>query len=251
MDLVETGNSKARHPWELARIKAVKSILSRTSKLKNGRKVLDIGSGDGYIAATVFNTTNSNCITGIDIEYTDKIINELNNLYPGIRWCRDYSELNGEKYDTIMMFDLLEHIDDPKVFMKLLNDKYLTDSGMIFIVVPAFQLLFSNHDRFVKHERRYNRRQLLKLISESGLECMASGYYGFSLLFLRSIIVSFEKLLSKNNKQHGVGAWKYGKMITKVLEFIINIDNFICFFLQRIKCYIPGLTAWAICRKPQ
>ena len=48
MDLLEITDNKNRHPWEIARKIIVSKLIDKTQK-KN-IKILDIGSGDAFLA---------------------------------------------------------------------------------------------------------------------------------------------------------------------------------------------------------
>lgn len=41
-----------------------------------------------------------------------------------------------EQYDNIVMTHVLEHLDDPVKVLKRINDEWLSDNGMLFLVVP-------------------------------------------------------------------------------------------------------------------
>ena len=47
----------------------------------------------------------------------------------------------------------------------------------LFITVPAFQFLWSGHDIFLEHYRRYNLSQLRGLVTQAGLEIRRAHYF--------------------------------------------------------------------------
>ena len=70
-------------------------------------------------------------------------------------------EIN-EKFDTIIYFDVLEHIENDleetkKASQKIDNEKYLIFS------VPAYQSLYSSFDKSVGHFKRYNKNDFFEL----------------------------------------------------------------------------------------
>ena len=61
--------------------------------------------------------------------------------------------LNFLKWGVILM-DVLEHTFNDTEFLKEILKKTPQDS-FLFITVPSFQFLFSSHDVYLKHYRRY------------------------------------------------------------------------------------------------
>ncbi|HEY6011287.1 MAG TPA: methyltransferase, partial [Nitrospirota bacterium] len=69
MDLREHKHYIMRHPWEVARVKALKVLLK--SMLDKGPAVLDFGCGDGYVSSELFTDTAVNTITALDINLSN------------------------------------------------------------------------------------------------------------------------------------------------------------------------------------
>lgn len=70
MDLIETSHQHSnRHPWEIARVIALKQILARTLVTKKYPKILDIGCGDGFVSRCLFNRDKQVSVTCLDINF--------------------------------------------------------------------------------------------------------------------------------------------------------------------------------------
>jgi hypothetical protein len=141
--------------------------------------------------------------------------------------------------------DVFEHIQNDNAFLQSILEK-IPQGGLLFITVPAFQFLFSTHDEFLKHYRRYSRKTLLALLSSNGLYIQKCHYFYASLFLAR--IVSF---LLKKKKLSGIGTWRFSEknIITRFVCAVFNLDFYICAFLARVHVYPPGLSLLAICRK--
>ncbi|MDR2578426.1 MAG: hypothetical protein LBC70_06420 [Chitinispirillales bacterium] len=120
----------------------------------------------------------------------------------------------------------------------------------MLITVPAFQSLFSNHDVFLKHRRRYGRKQLLVLLRSCGLHVEKCHYFYSGLFFARwaSLLLTKEKPVEK---QTSIGEWRFGEkhVITRIVRAILNIDFRVCAALAKLRIYLPGLSLLAVCRK--
>ncbi|NVN39192.1 class I SAM-dependent methyltransferase [Ameyamaea chiangmaiensis] len=71
--------------------------------------------------------------------------------------------------DLVAMFDVLEHLDDDVGSLRAAAG-LLRPDGRLVLSVPAFQWLWSDHDRHHHHRRRYGRRQLVDVARRAGLQ---------------------------------------------------------------------------------
>jgi SAM-dependent methyltransferase len=87
----------------------------------------------------------------------------------------------GSIFDTILYIDVLEHIKDDKDELQTAA-RHVKDGGVIVVLSPAHQFLYSQFDRQIGHFRRYSRRTLLE-IPLPGFRCVALKYLdSFGLL---------------------------------------------------------------------
>jgi hypothetical protein len=239
MDLTETTGNENRHPWELSRARCVLNII-RKYRIDSAA---DIGAGDGFFTRRLKPFVNGE-LYAIDNGYGEQP--ETTN---GIRRLNDISrlpKLNG-KCGLILM-DVLEHIEDDGAFLKNALAA-IPDGGLAFITVPAFQFLFSAHDAFLKHYRRYDRKRLLALIAGQNLRVMECRYFYASLFFARLAGLPFQK--KGNLKNTGIGTWRFGLKhpATTLIRAALNIDFHICGFFAKLGIYLPGLSLLAVCEK--
>ena len=83
--------------------------------------------------------------------------------------------------DLVLLMDVLEHVDDDVALLRAYAEP--ARSGTRFVVsVPAFSWLWSQHDEFLQHRRRYTLSRTLGVLSDAGLSPVA-GFYFFAALF--------------------------------------------------------------------
>jgi SAM-dependent methyltransferase len=74
-----------------------------------------------------------------------------------------------ETLDTVVLLDVLEHIEDDVALLTRLGAR-LGPGGHLILKVPAMPSLYSPMDEAIGHWRRYDRNGLTQVISSAGLE---------------------------------------------------------------------------------
>lgn len=258
MDLCElefnpNWNSK-RHPWERARVQVVKNMLKPILLEKRGQvNVLDVGSGDAFLVHQLVSSNPSITAHCVDIEYTDEIVNSLNEQVESkrIRFYKsidEYSAANGDMVVDIALFlDVIEHVEDDVALLNLItNISNIKTTSQLLITVPAYQSLFSEHDVFLKHYRRYTVKSLQSSTTIAGCITKKTGYFFFTLYLARRI----QKLLSKNKEsgQKGISAYKPVFLFDQIFLSILLIDYYLFRAFSYLGIKVPGLSCYALCQ---
>lgn len=251
MDLCEKRDQHGlRHPWELARIQTLRHLI-RTLKLSPHQTVLDAGCGDGYTAQQVFAPVQPKQLTGFDIYLTEEQITHLHQEYPHSTYANHADQLPHQQFDLILFLDVLEHIEFEVDVLREHAEKFLAPDGAVLITVPAFQSLFSQHDVYLKHYRRYSLGQLQNMVRSAGLTPVKGGYLFGSLLPVRTLSALYQKVVPpKELTAKGIGQWTGGKLLTSLITSMLYADNRFLLALSRLGIHLPGLTSWVLC-KPQ
>lgn len=243
MDLKEADQENTqRHPWETARLKALRGIIA--SSCFDGMKVLDIGCGDAFVARGLFTGIARRSITAVDTNLTREWIERLSRCTDGITFRRTLPDPS--PFDMVLLLDVMEHVDNDRRFLRGIVDRHLGARGAVMITVPAFQSLFSAHDRALGHYRRYRLQELVQVAGDCGLKVRRSGYLFSSLLLPKLLLF---KMLRTSDGSEGVGQWRRGPLVTSLVEKALNLDNALLTAAARIGITIPGLTAWVLCEK--
>jgi SAM-dependent methyltransferase len=245
MDLSEIRNSSVRHPWEIARAVAIERIL-RTANVRP-HAVLDYGCGDGFTGERVLSATGAKQLLGFDIHLTDAQCKAYSRAE--VNYSNDWASVAQRSFDLCLLCDVIEHVEDDRALLGVARER-VTEGGMLLITVPAFQVLFSNHDRALKHFRRYTVGQLERVIASAGLEVEASGYLFCSLLPARGATKLLEAVQSKAEQDDfGIGTWNRSRPVSTVVEAVLNWDNAALLSLASRGIKIPGGSAWALCKQ--
>jgi len=241
MDLTEKTSCGNRHPWELSRTQCILNIIKKYAI----RSIADVGAGDRFFLSQL--SSVASCTKyAVDTGYTEK-----SKSIDGVLCFNDISELPQKSIDAVMLMDVIEHIQDDCAFLKDILSK-LSNDALVIVTVPAFQLLFSNHDVFLRHYRRYRRKQLFAVL-RSGKLCVERCHYFYaSLFFARLLSLPLTKKKTASS-QSGIGNWGFGEnhILTQVVRIILNVDFAVCSFLARFGIYLPGLSVLAVCKKQE
>jgi hypothetical protein len=239
MDLREKTANTSRHPWELSRAGCLLNII----KKYRISAACDIGAGDRFFALKLLSLVEGP-VYAVDSGYAENAA-----VIDGIRCANDISAIPELPADGgIVMMDVLEHIQDDTAFLAKVLRK-IPKGGFVFVTVPAFQFLFSAHDVFLKHYRRYNRKQLLALLEERGLRVERCHYFYGSLFWVRFAQTLLPKKAAVHNK--GIGGWRFSEkhILTRLIRAVLSIDFYCCAFFAKSRIYAPGLSLLAVCRK--
>ena len=147
--------------------------------------ILDIGGGNGFVARGLidagFETAllEPGCAGAHNAKQSRRVPTVINATI-------DEASIRPGSVPNIGLFDVLEHIDDDRLFVRRLYD-IIRPGGFLYLTVPAFDWLWSMSDVDAMHFRRYTRRTLTAVLT-GGFEVLYSTY-----LFQR--LVPFSMLL--------------------------------------------------------
>lgn len=240
MDLIEAKeNGKNRHPWEISRARCILSLL----KISPKTPILDIGSGDMYFTRLLAEKYRG-VVIALDINY--KTSSREGNIL--IR--RDINEIAPDSLALITMMDVLEHVEDELSFLHAAVGK-LQSGGTVLLTVPAHMYLFSEHDVFLRHIRRYDKKGLDSVLSSAGLKVELVSYFYLIPYCVRLFQVTLKRLGFRGSTATGVGGWNYplGHQFTRFLAVLLDVDFYVGRFFYKFGLNLPGLSIVSICTK--
>lgn len=181
--------------------------------LGSPKTVLEFGAGIGTLA----NLWAS--ITGVKPECVE-IDSELTGILEERKFIVHKNLKNiTNKFDGIYSSNVIEHIDDDLAALKEIYEA-LNRDGCVAIYVPAFMCLYSELDAYVGHYRRYNKKELIKKMTQAGFKVIQCHYVdslGFFAWFLM-------KIRGYNNKlSDGRDLKTYDKFIYPLSRFLDKI----------------------------
>jgi SAM-dependent methyltransferase len=176
--------------WRLREtLKAFKEYGIDTSKKLH---LLEVGTGGSHLRKQLEDATGWT-IDGCDLNRTaleqGKSCRGQALLYNILDEHPDYMN----RYDGVVMFDVIEHIKDYDSFISA-SLKHVKPGGLVLVNVPALQICYSKYDEAIGHYRRYNSKSLSQVFTKQKIVDPMTYYWGLTLvpvLFVRKWMMMF------------------------------------------------------------
>jgi len=147
-----------------------------------------------------------------------------------------------ETFDTVCAFDVLEHIEDDVAALENWVG-WIKKGGRILLSVPAHSSRFGAGDVWAGHYRRYDKKVLLKLMTDQGMRIDHVECYGFPLANItetlgvrtyRKLIKQRGEVVDKNtaSAESGIERTAYMKQFHIINSMPGKFALHLCFLAQ-------------------
>ena len=234
MDLKEEdilGADIGRHWYYRAKAAALRRAVTGLQP----RHILDVGAGSGFFSRHLLAETEARSALCVDIGYAS----DREDAAAGkpVQYRRD---IGATDCDLVLMMDVLEHVDDDRGLLRHYAAR--VPSGAHFLAtVPAFRFLWSGHDVFLEHKRRYRLPEIEAAMRGAGLHVVRGAYY-FGLVFPLAAAV---RLATRDSGEPRSSLKKHDALTNGLLAAICAAELPL-FRLNRL----AGLSAFVLARKP-
>lgn len=250
MDLNEaTEEVVNRHPWELSRtgcvLDAFSKYLERLHKNQKGKRYVNVGAGDLYFDKILLAKFDKDEVHAVDLGYKELGKAEGSNIHK----YHYLEEIGVQKFDYAIMMDSLEYMEDDVVYVSKVSSR-LRKGGYFFFTLPAFPILFSEHDVHVKNLRRYSRQSFYELVGQvPGLKIIENYNFYTSLFGVRFLQKFLHLPIDKEQKATAKWGFKETGLVTRFFTGCLNLDFAMNRALSKIGIRLPGLSMLVVCRK--
>jgi len=240
MDLreIRAGNAN-RHPWEIARASAILSVIPKGQH----DRIVDVGAGDLYFLER-FRERYTGDVFAVDPGYM-----ALEDAQ-GITLLKSLDQIPSSTMDIGFLMDVLEHEEQDGNLLAEATQK-IKPGGLMIITVPAYPSIFSPHDQFLGHIRRYNRSRLRVLTM--GIDVTLHECFSFFTLPLciRILQIALSKVHLYRFKNEGVGSWHLSPShwLTKLISSVLKTDFVVNRSLNRFGFPTFGLSLCMLLQK--
>jgi 2-polyprenyl-3-methyl-5-hydroxy-6-metoxy-1,4-benzoquinol methylase len=138
-----------------------------------GRAILEIGCGTGTFTRLMAPAADRLLAIDIDAQFV-RTARKAVAAFPAVKVERADVTKSAlpQDFDTVVMLDVLEHIEDDVAMLKRLR-ACLAPGGRIVVKVPAIPSLHGPMDDAIGHFRRYDSETLRAALEAAGFEMIA------------------------------------------------------------------------------
>ena len=219
---LQMADVEARHWWYVAR-RTILGHIIKAMGLPAQARILELGCGTG---GNLQMLSAHGKVSALELDATAHAIalrkaggqcDVRAGNFPGDNPFAD------NKFDLICLFDVLEHLDQDVEALSAAK-QLLSPGGRILLTVPAYQWLWSTHDVFLHHKRRYSAAELLVKVRASSLYPRRITHFN-TLLFPLAVLVRLHERIF--NLQQAAGADIPPSLINRLFQKIFASERYL------------------------
>jgi len=181
--------------------------------------IIDVGSGSGFFSISLErefpDKIQKVCL--VDINYTvEEIAATKGAKIEKMLAIPDKIE-NG----LVILMDVLEHLEDDLKMLNSIKKNCVGDNNYFFITVPAFMSLWSGHDVYLGHYRRYRIATLRKVLQEANYS-IKNVYYLYGSLF--PMVWTARKISNLRRKEAETNMRPFGTLVNSAFLAVTSVD---------------------------
>jgi len=206
-------------------------------------KILDIGCGDGSYIKTInkigykntYGVDFANEAIGFCKEKRVKNI-RLHNMENGLPFFEN------NFFDVVVMLDSLEHIKNENKILEEIN-RILKPGGVILINVPAHQFLWSHHDEYLHHQRRYSKKYFTKKMNDHNFKIKRLTFTNFFIFLPGFLIILLKRYITKSKVI--ADTQEINVVLNPILKLLYDMEIFLLHFAN----FPFGFSLFAVVKK--
>lgn len=236
MDLKEVdilGADVEHHWYYSSKAKAMANLLEGVAPAR----ILDVGAGSGFFSRYLLAHTAAKEAWCVDISYKADSDGSENNKR--VHYRRSVNSIDA---DLVLLMDVLEHVDNDVALLQEYVAK-VPHGTRFLITVPAFMFLWSRHDEFLEHKRRYTLAQLEKSVRNAGLR-VNRGTYRFALVFPIAAILRLAQNATRGRGEARSQLTRHRQSVNALLKALCNAELLVVW-----RNRIAGLTVFCLAEK--
>ncbi len=222
MDLkeLENGINPDVHWYYQSKLQPLVAYTKKLLRNSIPLTIVDVGSGSGFFAIKLEKEFGDKIkkVYMVDINYTTEEIAATK----GTKIEKTLRIPDKIENGLVILMDVLEHLEDDLKMLKEIKAASSGDNNHFFITVPAFYSLWSGHDVYLGHFRRYKIDTLNKVLNAAKYK-IENTYYLYGSLF--PMVWAVRKLDNmKKNKEATSNMKPFNPVVNSILYGIASVD---------------------------
>jgi len=136
--------------------------------------VLEVGSGSGTVAAAIAAAGRN--VMAVEPNAGGAATARRRGVSAAFDGTLQEARLPDDTFDVVGFFDVIEHLDEWEDVLAEAH-RVIRPSGHLVVTVPAYQWLWSEHDDWNEHKRRYTTASLTADLATLGFTVDRSSYF--------------------------------------------------------------------------
>jgi ubiquinone/menaquinone biosynthesis C-methylase UbiE len=155
-------NLERNHWWFLVRQKIIEQQLLRSLPKQKSLKILNVGASTGQ--STLLLQPYGEVVS-VEKDHDTCQFLKTNFQLQVVQASAEALPFDNDAFDVVCVFDVIEHIQEDSLAISELY-RVCKKGGVLYCTVPAFDFLFSDHDKINHHYRRYNKYKIGQLVEK-------------------------------------------------------------------------------------
>ena len=172
----ETVAVEDRHWWYVGRRRILEGVVE-SLELPERPEILDAGCGSGRNLEWL---ARFGSVTGLELSEDSLEYARGRRVGSIVAGSLEEIPLADQSFDLVTSFDVIEHVDDRRALREI--HRVLRPGGRLFVSVPAYPFLWSEHDALNHHRRRYTTQTLLEAAHAANFTPRWSSHFNLLLL---------------------------------------------------------------------
>jgi hypothetical protein len=221
MDLkeLEAGVNPEVHWYYQSKILPLYNYVSKVLKNTQSLTIVDVGSGSGFFAMSVEKKFSSliKKVYLVDINYTPREIAATK----GAKIEKVLAIPPRIENGLVILMDVLEHLEDDLKMLNEIKSACVGSNNYFFITVPAFLWLWSGHDVYLGHYRRYRIATLTAVLKKAKYS-VENTYYLYGILLP---VVWLVRKFSNIKKKDAISNMRpFNPLVNKILLAVTSME---------------------------
>lgn len=228
------GGAIDTHWYYVSKARMMAAHLARLTGGGPAAHVLDVGAGGGWFSRWLLREGLAARATCVDPGYPE----DRDEAEAG-RPLAFRRRVGSTDADLVLMMDVLEHVPDDVALLSEYLDAARPGTP-VFVTVPAFAFLWSAHDVYLEHHRRYTAPMLRGTIEGAGARVERLHYFFGTIFPLAAAI----RLATRNREATRSDMRPAPAPVNAALKAVLAAERQVM-ELNRL----AGLSVVAVCRR--
>lgn len=178
--------------------------------------VVDVGAGAGFFSRALLEAGRVEKAICVDPGYPADRDEQVAGRPLLFRRTLDDQGVDGHvDAGLVLLMDVLEHVEDDAGLLREYVAK-VSPGARFLVTVPAFQWLWSGHDVFLEHYRRYTLPGLEAVLRSTGLRIDFGSYYYGAVLPIAALFRLGRRLLGDRGQAPKSDMRRFGPVLNGV-----------------------------------